>query len=48
MPHVKINLVSVPMTVWEIAIFLPTEQFKKVSKETVWRYSRKTYASGVN
>jgi hypothetical protein len=48
MPHVKTNLVRVPMTDWEIAIFLPTEQFKKVSKETVWRYSRKTYASGVN
>ena len=44
MPHVKTNLVRVPMTDWEIAIFLPTEQFKKVSKETVWRYSRKKYA----
>ena len=44
MPHVKTNLVRVPMTDWEIAIFLPTEQFKKVSKETVWRYSRKQYS----
>jgi hypothetical protein len=45
MPKVKTNLVQVPMTDWEIAIFLPTEQFKKVSKETVWRYSRKAYAT---
>jgi hypothetical protein len=44
MPKVKTNLVRVPMTDWEIAIFLPTEQFAKVSKETVWRYSRKAYA----
>ena len=44
MPKVKTNLVRVPMTDWEIAIFLPTEQFAKVSKETVWRYSRKQYA----
>lgn len=45
MPKVKTNLVRVPMTDWEIAIFLPTEQFVKVSKETVWRYSRKAYAT---
>jgi len=44
MPKVKTNLVRVPMTDWEIAIFLPTEQFVKVSKESVWRYSRKQYA----
>ena len=37
------RLVRVPMTEWEIAIFLPTEQFKKVKAETVWRYSRKQY-----
>jgi hypothetical protein len=42
--HVKTRLVRVPMPDWEIAIFLPTEQFSKVSKETVWRYSRKIYA----
>jgi|TARA_B100000085_G_scaffold284540_1_gene317913 hypothetical protein len=37
------RLVRVPMSEWEIAIFLPTEQFKKVKKESVWRYSRKQY-----
>ena len=42
--NVQGRMVRVPMTEWEIAIFLPTEQFKKVKKETVWRYSRKQYA----
>jgi len=41
--QVKSRMVRVPMTEWEIAIFLPTEQFKKVKAETVWRYSRKQY-----
>ena len=44
MDHVKSNIRRVPMTDWEIAIFLPTEQFEKVQKDTVWRYSRKIYA----
>lgn len=35
------RLVRVPMTEWEIAIFLPTEQFKKSSKTTVWKDSIK-------
>jgi hypothetical protein len=43
--HVKSKLVRVPMPDWEIAIFLPTEQFKGVKAESVWRYSRKQYAS---
>lgn len=42
--HVKSTMVRVPMTEWDIAIFLPTEQFKKVKAETVWRYSRKQYS----
>ena len=41
--QIKGRMVRVPMTEWEIAIFLPTEQFKKVKAETVWRYSRKQY-----
>jgi hypothetical protein len=41
---IKGRLVRVPMTEWEIAIFLPTEQFKKASKDTVWRNSRKLYS----
>jgi len=44
--HVKSTMVRVPMTEWDIAIFLPTEQFKKVKAETVWRYSRKQYSGG--
>ena len=35
------RLVRVPMTEWEIAIFLPTEQFKKTSKANVWKESIK-------
>ena len=42
---IKTNLVRVPMTDWEIAIFLPTEQFKNVKAQSVWRYSRKQYSS---
>ena len=45
MNHVKSRMVRVPMTEWEIAIFLPTEQFVKVKAASVWRYSRKQYAS---
>ena len=45
MSHVKSRMVRVPMTEWEIAIFLPTEQFVKVKSASVWRYSRKQYAS---
>ena len=41
--HIKSNMVRVPMTEWDIAIFLPTEQFVKVKSETVYRYSRKQY-----
>ena len=42
--QVKGMPVRVPMSDWEIAIFLPVEQFAKVKKETVWRYSRKQYS----
>lgn len=28
---------------WEIAIFLPTESFRKVAKDTVWKESRKKF-----
>jgi hypothetical protein len=45
MSHVESRIVRVPMTEWQIAIFLPTEQFKKVKAHSVWRYSRKSYAS---
>ena len=39
--HVKSQFVRVPITEWEIAIFLPVEQFRKSSKDTVWAESKK-------
>lgn len=39
--HIKSKMVRVPMTDWEIAIFLPTEQFAKASKTKVWSESLK-------
>ena len=39
--HVVSNFARVPMTEWEIAIFLPTEQFVKKSKTAVWKESLK-------
>ena len=41
--QVKSRIVRVPMTDWEIAVFMPTQQFKKVKDESVWRYSRDAY-----
>ncbi len=44
--QIRSRLVRVPMTEWEIAIFLPTEQFVKKQKGAVWnesiRIARKT------
>ena len=42
MSHIKSRINRVPMTEWEIAVFLPVDEFKKVSRDTVWRYSRKS------
>jgi len=39
--HVVSQFARVPMTDWEIAIFLPVEQFKKKSKTSVWNESLK-------
>jgi len=39
--HVRSQFSKVPMTDWEIAIFLPVEQFKKSSKATIWNDSLK-------
>ena len=39
--HVKSKIVRVPMSEWEIAIFLPTEQFVKKGKSAVWADSNK-------
>jgi hypothetical protein len=37
--HVKSPFSRVPMTDWEIAIFLPTEQFVRKAKSSVWKDS---------
>ena len=42
MSHVKSKINRVPMTEWEIAVFLPVDEFAKVNRDTVWRYSRKS------
>ena len=39
--HIKSKMARVPMTDWEIAIFLPTEQFTKANKSKVWAESIK-------
>lgn len=39
--HVKSQFVRVPITEWEIATFLPVEQFRKANKNTVWTESKK-------
>ena len=41
--HVNSKLLLIEPADWEIAIFLPTESFRKVSKETVWKESRKKF-----
>ena len=39
--HIKSPLLLIEPADWEIAIFLPTESFRKVDKSSVWGYSRK-------
>ena len=39
--NIKSRLLLIEPADWEIAIFLPTEQFRKVSKDSVWKESRK-------
>lgn len=41
--NVKSQFARVPMTDWEIAVFLPVQQFKKKSAQVVWAESRKQY-----
>jgi len=38
--HIQSKLLLIEPQDWEIAIFLPTESFRKVSKDSVWRESR--------
>ena len=41
--HIKSKFLLIEPADWEIAIFLPTDSFRKVSKETVWRQSRSKF-----
>lgn len=37
---VQSRITQVPATEWEVALFMPTEQFQKNSKSSVWKTSR--------
>ena len=41
--HIKSPLLLIEPADWEIAIFLPTESFRKVDKNTVWSESRSKF-----
>ena len=43
MSHVTSNISRVAMTEWEIAVFLPTQQFEKKSDRYAWSNSRSVY-----
>ena len=45
MNHVDSQITRVGMPEWEIAVFLPTQEFKKKSAQAVWAESRKIYKS---
>lgn len=40
--QVSSRIIMIPPKSWEIAVFLPTEKFKKEKKEFVWRQSKKS------
>ena len=39
--HVRSRFLYIPAEEWDIALMLPTERFKKTTKNNVWRESRK-------
>ena len=39
--HIRSNFFQIASNEWDIALFLPTENFKKASKDQVWADSRK-------
>jgi len=39
--HIRSNFLQISSKEWDIALFLPTENFKKLSKDKVWAESRK-------
>ncbi len=38
--HTRSELIYVPPEEWDMTVFLPTEQFKKATKDEVWKDSR--------
>jgi hypothetical protein len=38
--HVRSRFIEINATQWDMALFLPVEQFAKASKQKVWRESR--------
>lgn len=38
--HIRSKIAEVPSSEWEIALFLPTEQFKKSRNSSVWKNSK--------
>lgn len=38
--HMRSKFIYVPPEEWDMSVFLPTEQFKKATKEQVWKDSR--------
>ena len=41
--HVQSRFIKIDPLEWDFALFLPTERFKKASKEDVWEDSKKVY-----
>lgn len=41
--HVQSRFIWIPPSEWDFALFLPTERFKKATKEQVWQDSKRTY-----
>lgn len=39
--HIRSRFLEIPSTQWDIALFLPTESFKKADTQRVWSDSRK-------
>lgn len=39
--NIKSNIIKIPSSEWELALYLPVERFKKATKEEVWSDSRK-------
>jgi hypothetical protein len=43
--HLRSRVVLIPASEWDIALFLPTEQFKGSTKTKVWNESKRIYRS---